>query len=203
MIKRLLAISVIAATALSASAEFRCGPTAGWNLTNYYWKEPLLHSAQKSGFQAGFLGEIMIPGIGFGVDFAARYAYRQASVNIGDYPVWSNAGYKNGNFALHRLEIPIHLRFKWTRMDGLEHYVAPFAFAGPVVAFNLKQSDCAAMEHPAGSLGLEVGIGGEFFEHFQLSASYIWGVAYDMRTVKLDNNSARSQSWNINVAYLF
>ncbi len=188
---------------MSASAEFRWGPSAGWNLTNYYWKEPLLHSAQRSGFQAGLLGEIMIPGIGFGIDLGARYAYREATINLGEYPVWSNQGYENGPFRLHRLEIPIHLRFKWTRMDGLEHYVAPFAFAGPVVAFNLKQSDCKAMEHPAGSLGIEVGLGGEFLEHIQLSASYIWGVAYDMRTVKLDNNSARSQSWNINVAYLF
>lgn len=203
MMKKLLAILLVCINALSASAEFRWGPAAGWNLTNYYWKEPLLKSDQKSGFQVGLLGEIMIPGIGFGVDIGARYAYRQATVNLGDYPVWSVDGYQNGNFALHRLEIPIHLRFKWTRMDGLEHYVAPFAFAGPVVAFNLKQSDCDAMMHPSGSLGLEVGLGGEFLEHIQLSASYVWGVAYDMRTVKLDNNSARSQSWNINVAYLF
>lgn len=203
MIKRLLIIISLIASALSASAEFRWGPTAGWNLTNYYWKEPLLHSDQRSGFQAGVIGEIMIPGIGFGIDLGARYAYREATINLGDYPVWSLDGYENQSFALHRLEIPIHLRFKWTRMDGVERYVAPFAFAGPVVGFNLKQSKCDAMQHPGGSLGIEFGLGGEFLQRIQLSASYIWGVAYDMRTVKLDNNSARNQSWNINVAYLF
>ena len=32
---------------------------------------------------------------------------------------------------LHMLEIPLHLRFKWTRMNGLEDYIAPFVYGGP------------------------------------------------------------------------
>lgn len=201
--RKFLTLIILAVCALSASAEFRWGPQAGWNMSNYYWKQPLLDSSQRSGFQAGLLGEVMIPGIGFGIDLGLRYAYTDGTVNLGDHYVWSSDGYENGSFSLHRIEVPIHLRFKWTRMDGFEHYVAPFAFVGPVVRFNVSQSDCAAIEHPAGSLGIEFGLGGEFLEHIQLSASYTWGVSYDIRTVKLDNLSARSSSWNINVAYLF
>lgn len=193
----------MAVSAISASAEFRWGPTIGWNTSNFYWKQPLLKSSQKSGFQAGLMGELMIPGIGFGIDMAARYAYHESSINLGDYPIWSNDGYENGNLKLHRLEIPLNLRFKWTRMDGFEHYAAPFAFVGPVFAFNLSQSKCDAIEHPAGSVGVQFGLGGEFLEHIQLSASYIWGTCYDIRTVKLDNNSARNSSWTINLSYLF
>lgn len=201
--KKFFAIICMALICLTASAEFRWGPIAGMNVSNFYWKQPLLKSGQQVGFQAGLLGEIMIPGIGFGVDFALRYDMRGAKINLGDHYVWSSEGYGEENLKLHTLEVPVNLRFKWTRMDGLEHYVAPFAFIGPVFHFNLGQSNCAAIEHPDGSVGLQFGIGAEFLEHIQLSASYIWGVTYDVRTVKLDNLSARTSSWNINVAYLF
>lgn len=201
--KKFLTLLLLSCITLCASAEFRWGPTAGLNINNYYWKQPLLKSNYRCGGQAGLLGEIMIPGIGFGVDFALKYAYHSGSVNLGDQHVWSSDGYKNGDFSLHSINVPVSLRFKWTRMDGLEHYVAPFAFAGPVFCFNMAQSNCDAIEHPVGSVGLQFGIGGEFLEHIQLSFAYQWGVAYDLRTVKLDNLSARSSSWNINLAYLF
>lgn len=201
--KRILSILLVLLCGLTASAEFRWGPTVGWNMSNFYWKQPLLKSSQKSGFQAGVLGEVMIPGIGFGIEIGARYSYHDATVNLGDYPVWKLDGYKNSTFGLHRIEVPLHLRFKWRRMDGFEHYLAPLAFVGPVFAFNVGQSKCAAIEHPAGSIGLRFGVGAEVLEHIQISASYIWGVTYDIRTVKLDNNSARNSAWTVDVAYLF
>ena len=68
MIKKALLI-ILAAVALTASAEFRWGPQAGLNINDYYWKQPLLKSDMRCGANAGLLGELMIPGIGFGVDF--------------------------------------------------------------------------------------------------------------------------------------
>lgn len=201
--KKIIFFFLFVATIFSASAEFRWGVQAGWNTSDYYWKQPLLESSQRSGFQGGVVGELMIPGIGFGIDLGALYNYRDATVNLGDHKVWSSDGYENGSFALHSIDIPLHLRFKWTRMDGLERYIAPFAYVGPVFRFNVAQSDCKAIEHAAGSVGLQFGVGGEVLEHIQLSASYIWGVTYDVKTVKLDNVSARNSSWAINVAYLF
>ena len=201
--KKLLTLILLTVVCLSASAEFRWGPTAGLNISNYYWKQPLLESNQKCGFQAGLMGELMIPGIGFGIDFAARYNMQGASVNLGDHKVWNSDGYENMDFRLHTLEIPVNLRFKWTRMDGLEHYIAPFAYLGPVFQFHLSQTKCAAIEHPAGSVSLQFGLGAEVLEHIQISASYSWGVTYCARTVKLDNMSARVSSWNVNLAYLF
>lgn len=201
--RKILSFILLALCALTASAEFRWGPQAGWNCSNYYWKQPLLESSQRSGFQAGVFGEIMIPGIGFGIDIAAMYDYRDATVNLGDHYVWSADGYKNGPFKMHSIDIPLHLRFKWTRMDGLERYIAPLAYVGPVFRFNVTQSDCDAIQHPTGSVAVQFGLGAEVLEHWQVSASYIWGVTYDVRTVKLDNLSARNSSWAINVAYLF
>ena len=202
MIKKALLI-ILAAVALTASAEFRWGPQAGLNINDYYWKQPLLKSDMRCGANAGLLGELMIPGIGFGVDFGLMYNLHSATIDLGSHYVWSSDGYKDIDYRMHTIQIPVHLRFKWTRMNGVEHYVAPFAFVGPTFNFKVASSKCDAIEKPAGSVGLQFGLGGELLEHIQLSHSYQWGVTYELRTVKLDNLSATASSWNINVAYLF
>ena len=179
-------------TAFSALAEFRWGPTAGINVSELYWKQDLVENKLLVG-----------PGIGFGVDFALKYSMHGSNVDFGQQNIWSSDGYGKEDVWFHTLQIPINLRFKWTRMNGLEHYVAPFVYGGPVFNFNLSTSDLPIIEHPAGSFGLQCGIGGEFFERYQLSAGYYWGISYDCRTVKLDNFSARSRGWQVNVAVLF
>ncbi|MDE5773790.1 MAG: PorT family protein [Muribaculaceae bacterium] len=201
--KKLFFCLIAVLTALSASAEFRWGPTAGLNINNYYWKQPLLKSDYRCGVNAGILGELMIPGIGFGVDMGLMYNMHSGSVDLGSHPVWSNDGYTDTDITLHTVQIPVHLRFKWTRMNGVEQYIAPFAYVGPAFCFTAAQSKCAAIEHPAGNVGLQFGLGAEIIEHIQFSVCYQWGVSYELRTVKLDNLSARGSSWNINIAYLF
>ncbi len=203
MLKKILSIMLIAITAFGASAEFRWGPTAGVNISNLYWKQDLIGNHTLCGPQVGILGELMIPGIGFGIDMALKYQMHGATVDFGQREVWASDGIENQKLWLHTLQLPINLRFKWTRMNGLEQYVAPFAYAGPVFQFNLAHSNCKAIEMPVGTVGIQFGIGGEFLEHIQLSAGYLWGVTYEMRTIKLDNFSARSQGWQINLAYLF
>lgn len=202
-LKKLITLAILAIVCFTASAEFRWGVQAGVNVSNYYWKQPLLKSSYGVGPTAGLIGEIMIPGIGFGIDFGLRYNMRASSVNLGDHYVWSSDGYGDVNYKLHQLQLPVNLRFKYTNLNGFEQYAAPFVFAGPVFNFALKQSNCPAIEHPAASVGLQFGLGGEFLEKIQLSFAYRLGVAYEIRTVKLDNLSARSSGFNINVAYLF
>lgn len=203
MKKLLLTLILLVAGIVPATAEFRWGPAIGTDVSSFFWKQDLVETHRRFGFNAGLMGEIMIPGIGFGIDLGLRYNQHGADVNFGQREIWSSDGLGKENVTIHALQIPIDLRFKWTRMDGLEHYVAPFAYAGPVFSFTLATSKCPAIEHPTGTIGIQVGAGAEFFEHWQLSAGYYWGVAYEIRTIKLDNFSARSQGWNINLAYLF
>ena len=186
-----------------ASAELRWGPTASVNFNTFHWKEPLLETHMRTGFDAGIMTEIMIPGIGFGVDFALKYAMHGAKVNFGEKTVWAADGYGNENVTLQTLQIPLNLRFKWTRMNGAERIAAPFVYGGPVFTFNLATSNLDCIEHPEGSFALQCGIGGEFFEHLQLSVGYLWGLSYDLRTVKLDNFSAQNRGWQVNLAWLF
>lgn len=202
-IKKLILSLLLGAVALPAAAEFRWGPTVSTDVSSFFWKQDLVETHARFGFNAGVMGEIMIPGIGFGIDFALRYNQHSASVDFGQQKVWESEGLGKENLTIRAIQIPVNLRFKWTRLEGLEQYVAPFAYAGPIFSFTINNSVKSAVEHPAGTVGIQVGAGGEFFQRWQLSAGYYWGVAYEVRTIKLDNFSARAQGWNINLAYLF
>lgn len=191
-------------TIFKSSAEFRWGPTAGLNVSTISWKQKLTDTHQLAGFQAGVMGELMIPGIGFGIDMAVKYQRQGATVNFGEYKVWQAAGLGNEKMWFDVIEVPIDLRFKWTRMNGFEQYLAPFAYVGPVFRFNCSASKLAGqIEYPGGTVGLQCGIGGEILEHIQISAGYYWGISYCVKTVKLDNYSGRPQGWLLNAAYLF
>ena len=201
--KKLLAILLILGTALGASARFRWGPTAGLTVTTFHWKQHLVETNQRCGYNVGLMGEVMIPGIGFGIDMGLKYAYRGARVHFGDQKVWASDGIGTTNLYMHTLQIPVDIRFKWTRMNGLENIVAPFVLGGPTFNFNLKNSKCPAIEHPTGSVGLQCGLGAELYKRYQIWAGYQWDVTYDMRTRKLDNFSNRIDGWFVNAAVLF
>lgn len=203
--RKYLLLIIISLISLSAAAEFRCGPIIGVNGSSLYWKQDLVTTRYQIGGSAGILGELMIPGIGFGVDIGLRYQLNGAKVNFGERPVWSGAPdyMGNENVWIHTVQIPLNLRFKYTRLDGLERIVAPFAYAGPVFTFNVATNDIPVIEKPGGTIDIQVGAGVELIEHLQISGGYYWGVSYQVRTIKLDNFSARPQGWFANVAWLF
>lgn len=189
------------ASAFASHAELRWGPTAGLNVSSFSWKQDLIATSYTPGLNLGLMTEVMVPGIGFGIDAAIRYSGHGARLNFDGFQVW--APLQKETYMLHSLQIPVNLRFKWTRMNGAERIAAPFAYAGPLFNFNVASSDLPALEHPLGSVGLQCGIGGEFFERYQLSVGYLWGITYDVRTVKLDNYSGQNRGWMINTAILF
>lgn len=203
MIRKFLTSIILLLATVTASAEFRWGPTVGANFTTLKWKQDIAATSMRTGFQAGVLGELMIPGIGFGIDMALRYNMHGSYVKFGDHEIWSSSGIKNQNVWLHTLEIPLNLKFKWTRMNGLEQYIAPFVYGGPVFNFTLSSNKAPAIEYPLGYVAMQVGIGGEIFEKYQISAGYSWGISYQIRTIKLDNYSARPDGWFLNLSYLF
>lgn len=194
---------MILAVALGASAKFRWGPTVGANFPYYYWEQNLISSTTKPGFSAGLQCEVMIPGIGFGVDFGIKYVNRGGKVGFGERFIWSSDGIETTNLRLHTIQVPVNLRFKWTRMDGFENYLAPFVYAGPQFNFNVANSGCDAVKRAGASVGLGVGGGVELFKRYQLSFGYIWDVTYDVETYKLDGFSARLEGWVVDFAVLF
>ncbi len=201
--KKIAIGAAMMAAALTASAEMRWGPTVGINGSTLGWKQDLVDTRYLIGYQAGITGELMIPGIGFGIGVGLNYQMNGARVNFGEREVWASEGYGDTHLQIHTLQVPVNLRFKWTRMEGFEQYLAPFAFAGPVFTFNLAATNGGMIEKPAGTVDLQVGAGAEVLEHIQIFGGYYWGVSYQVRTKLLDNFSAKPQGWFIGASYLF
>ncbi|MBD5335953.1 MAG: PorT family protein [Bacteroides sp.] len=201
--KKLFITLALIFCAVTSQATFRWGPTVGMNVTHFSWKQKLIPTNDAVGFNAGLMGEVMIPGIGFGIDFAVKYAMVGADAVFGKKLVWSSDGWGKENVRLHTIQVPLNLRFKWTRLNGVEDIVAPFAYAGPLFQFQCSSTQKGLFDIPAGSVGVQVGIGAEFLKRIQLSAGYHFGLTYALKTVKLENISAKTSNWQINLAYLF
>ena len=194
--------------ALPAAAQFRYAPVAGVTLNNLKFQQDLFPVDQTVGFEAGVQGELMFPGIGFGIDFGLIYNLMGAKVDLGTREVWASDGFGKYTNALHVLQIPFPLRFKWTRMNGVEDYIAPFVYGGPDFGILVGHSNIKGnpgvpnpFKYSGGDLGLSVGGGAEIFKRWQVSVQYTWGMGYLTKTRKLDNQAARNRQWVFRVAY--
>lgn len=205
MRKKILSLVILSALfcAFSSSAQFRWGPMLGVDVTNLKYKQDLISIDRSVGFATGIVTELMFPGIGFGISSGIYYEQKGAKLNLGERTVWASQGYGKERSYLHYLELPIHLRFKWTRMSGLEDYVAPFVFGGPTFGILAGHSRIHALRYAGGDVGLSVGGGFEVLRKWQISCNYTWGVTYSEKTRLLDDFSAKNRSLSIQVSYLF
>ena len=186
-----------------AAAQFRWGPSVGMTLNDMNFKQDLFDVKSGIGGSAGIKAEMMFPGIGFGLDMGLYYEQRSTKLNLGQKLIWSSLGYGNENIWIHSIDIPFNLKFKWTRMQGLEDFVAPFVFGGPMFTIQAGHSKCDALKYSGGDVSLIVGGGFELWRRWQISASYTWGMTYALKTKLLDNYSARSRSYSVRLAYFF
>ena len=199
----LVMIFVACAYGFTARAQFRYAAVAGPTITNLTFKQDLVSVDQTMGFQAGVQGEMMFPGIGFGLDLGLIYNLAGAKVNLGEKLIWSSQGYGNERLSVHQLNIPFHLRFKYTRLNGLEDYFAPFVYGGPDLSITLAHGKCDAIKYAGGDLALTAGLGAELWRRWQISASYTWGMTYVLKTQLLTDYSARARQWTVRLAYFF
>lgn len=203
IIRPLLMVVALVACSTAASAQFRYAPVIGADLTDLKFKQDLVSVSQTASFQVGIQGEVMFPGLGFGIDTGLLYNQLGAKVNLGERKVWSSLGYGDERVRLHTIQIPLHLRFKWTRMGGLEEIVAPFVYGGPDFNLLVGHGKCDAFKYAGGSLDLSVGGGVELFTRWQVSFGYTWGMTYVLKTKLLDNFSARNRFMTLRLAYFF
>ena len=204
--KKILAIVMLFIAMLGVNevqGQTRWGVVAGVDYTNLSFDQDLFTINQNVGATAGVTGELMIPGIGFGVAASLLYTQRGATLNLGERPLWSSQGYGKENMLLHYLEIPIHLKFKFKNLNGLENTIMPILFAGPEFSFLVGHSNIKAMEYAGGEFGIDVGVGCEILQRFQVNASYCWGMSYALKTKQLDDFSARNRCWKLACTYFF
>ncbi len=198
-----LVVLAVALCGFSASAQFRWGPMLGVDFTNLKFNQDLITVDRSTGFSAGVVTELMFPGIGFGIDSGIYYQQRGAKLHLGERKIWASQGFGTERSYLHYIEIPINLRFKWTRMSGLEDYVAPFVFGGPSFTILAGHNEVNALKYAGGDVGLTAGLGFEVLRKWQITGSYCWGVVYAEKTRLLDDFSAKNRTLNIRVSYLF
>ncbi len=196
-------ITITATCAVNTNAQFRWGATAGININNLSFKQDIVDVSKTVGYQAGVLGELMFPGIGFGFEFGLAYDQQGAKVDLGSRKIWASDGYANEQVYLHNIHIPIHLKFKYTRLNGIENKIAPLAYAGPELNLQVAHGSCEAFKYSGGDLGLTVGIGAELYKRFQISGAYTWGMTYALKTQLLENFSAVSRQWSVRLSYFF
>ncbi len=206
--KKILLIFAIACAAIfgvnnRANAETRWGVMAAGNISTLKFNQSLISVDQVANFSLGVTGELMIPGIGFGVDASLLYTQLGAKLHLGEFPVWSNDGYATQQTHLHYLEIPLNLKFKYTNLNGIENTIAPIAFAGPTFTVLMGHNNIDALKYAGGEFSLHVGIGAEIIRKINVTASYNWGMTYALETRKLDHYSAKNRYWRVAVAYMF
>lgn len=207
--KRSLTAFLIAVLAIfvssTAGAQMRWGATAGVNINSMKFKQDLFSVSSAVGESAGIRGEMMFPGIGFGIELGLYYQQQGATLHLADKPniIWSSQGYGDERVYLHNISIPFNLKFKWTRMQGLEDYIAPFVFGGPILQIQAGHSKCDALKYSGGDVELCAGVGVELLKRWQIAGSYIWGMTYALKTAQLFDLSARNRTWDVKVTYFF
>ena len=205
--KRLVISLIIILGAIIGSdkinAQFRWGATAGVTLSTLDFSQNLFTVDRHVGPTAGVKGELMFPGIGFGVEFGALYQMRGAGMNLGEKLIWASQGYGKVDSYLQYLDIPLHLKFKWTRMDGFEDYLAPFVQGGPEINILLGHNHCAPLDYNSVGLGLTVGGGVELFKRWQLGVFYSWGMTNAVGMPILTDFKAENRTWNFRATYFF
>lgn len=192
-------------SATTAHAQMRWGASAGINVNSMKFKQELFSVSSAVGESAGIRGEMMFPGIGFGIELGLFYQQQGATLHLADKPniIWSSQGYGNERVFVHNISIPFNLKFKWTRMQGLEDYVAPFVFGGPILQIQAGHSKCDALKYSGGDVELCAGLGFEVMKRWQIAGSYIWGMTYALKTAQLVDVSARNRTWDVKVTYFF
>lgn len=206
--KKILTLAFLAVASLCASAQFRYGPQLGMNATDMHFKQTIVDTRTAYNPSAALACEFVFNSWGLGIDFGLGYSATGAYVNLGQKPIWSLQGYGDERVMIHNLQLPLHLRWKCTKMQGVEDYVAPFIYGGPDFNIQLAHSSHSrqgtdAFKFSGGDVALTCGVGLEVMKRWQVSWGYSWGVTYSLRTRLLENYSARTRGWNVKVAWLF
>jgi len=198
----LLATLLLMAATATAQTTSRWGITAGATINEVHFKQhDIVPSTRAWGPQLGVTGEMNFSGIGFGVEASALYTRKQGKVNYGEKTIWSSIGAGNETVSMHYLDVPLHLKFKWHRLGGLESTIMPLAYFGPQFSFLMHGNHGDLNKYTPVSVYLDMGIGCELKERIQLRGGYNFSIGQSFHTKMLDENVAKNRTWYFNVTY--
>ena len=197
-----LAALLLTANAALAQTTSRWGITAGANINNVHFKQSdILQTKTMWGPQVGLTGEMNFSGIGFGVEGALLYSLRQGKVNYGGREAWASLGAENETVAMHYIDVPLHLKFKYRRLNGFEENLMPLVYFGPMFSFLPYSTHRNLNSYPPVNVYLDMGLGCEIRQRVQLKAGYNFSVGQSFHTKLLDENVAKNRTWYFNVTW--
>jgi len=201
----LITIALLSALSSVAQPVRRWGITVGGNYNEIHFKQSdLFESDRMFGPSIGVTGDMMIPGVGFGIDASILYTMRQGRLHLGDRRVWESLGLGNEIARQHYIDVPLNLKFRYSRLGGLESTLMPFIYAGPTFSFLVGHNKVGdALKYTGVNVLLHAGIGVELFNKVQVSGGYSFSVGQNLGTKLLDDNVAKHRTWFVQATYFF
>ena len=201
----LITIALLSALSSVAQPVRRWGITVGGNYNEIHFKQSdLFESDRMFGPSIGVTGDMMIPGVGFGIDASILYTMRQGRLHLGDRRVWESLGLGNEVARQHYIDVPLNLKFRYSRLGGLESTIMPFIYAGPTFSFLVGHNKVGdALKYTGVNVLLHAGIGVELFNKVQVSGGYSFSVGQNLGTKLLDDNVAKHRTWFVQATYFF
>lgn len=200
-----LVAAILCSLLAQAQPVRRWGITASGNYNEIHFKQPDIFASDRMfGGSLGITGDMMIPGVGFGIDGSIMYTLRQGRLHLGDKKAWSSQGLGTEVASQHYIDVPLNLKFRYSKLGGLESTIMPFVYAGPTFSFLVghnKVND--ALRYTTVNVLLHAGIGVELFERVQISGGYSFSVGQNLGTKILDDHVAKHRTWFVQATYFF
>ena len=195
------AITVCCAT-MNAQTTSRWGVTAGLNINKIHFKQyDIMPTSRMCGPQLGVTGEMNFGSGGFGVDAALLYTLKQGKVDYGSRIAWESLGAGRETVAMHYIDVPLHLKFKYNRLGGTEDTFMPLIYVGPQFSFLPYGNQRDFNAYSPVSVYMDMGLGIELVRRIQVKAGYQFSIGQTFHTKLLDDNVAKNRTWYINATW--
>lgn len=190
---------IMGASAAQAGGLFKFGPKVGLTVNSLQFNESTFDSSNKTGWTAGLMTEFKVPVIGIGADLSLMYVRRNSQ-----FMVQNEIGKDNRDY----IEIPLNLRYNFLSLPVVSNVMVPYVAVGPSVSvLTSRKNIYEEFKNKSVDWALNVGIGVQLLNHFDVNARYGFGLTKAMKQIEPDTNGAgiqgKNRYWTISVAYLF
>lgn len=191
-------VAALLAVSAPAGAQIHFGIKGGLNVSSISLSKEIIQSYNVTGFHIGPMVEIMTP-LGIGVDGAIMYSQKGMEVRT-ETALMNNY-----------LEVPVNLKYKlW-----LLPVVTPYIAVGPYAEIRLGEGQSiwnnvhSQIESKSFGAGVNLAVGCELFERFQLGISYGLALTDNYSIDKIEYNgintdiNIKRKTLSVSAALLF
>lgn len=192
--KVIMALALIMAFAMPASAQFRFGVKAGATINKLSFDKEVLNSDNRTGFTGGIMAEFTAPLIGIGMDASVLYANRS----------FDCIDEQGAEFHKSRSYIDIPLNFKYKLgLPAISKIITPFVTTGPDFSFLCSKKNFQnSIKNKSFDFAWNFGLGVELFSHLQVAANYGLGISNSVSGNDAMYDS-KNRTWTVTAAWLF